>query len=491
MGKSMNICRINAFCLTFVIITKRKHTQITNELIVAMDSIDRLYAEWRSLLPMKKEDLWRLDRKFMLEFNYNSNHLEGNTLTYGQTELLLLFGKVEEGAEMKDLEEMKAHNVALKMIQAEASSRERPLTETFIRGLHRTLLREDYTKYGTENGLPTSVVIHAGQYKKRPNSVKTVTGERFEYASPEETPALMAGLVAWYRSAEEAGELSPICLASVLHYRFIRIHPFDDGNGRIARLLVNYVLARHNYPMVIVRSKDKDAYLTALNHADVAVGAEPFAGASAEVWQIEPFVSYMEQCLEQALNVCIKAAKGDPIDEEDDFDKELAIIERRLKKKNTEVILVSKEARMDVYNLFHRDFSRQLIADLRPLDRVFAERTISYCMFQQKDNNFWDNDKFFSLEEYPQGLTLNLPKDILEILENAHAIIFQICFSRIRGASNKKVHPLKVDAGVKFFSHHYTFQGKKYSYGSFPTSTEQKNFRSAIKDAVLEHLQKL
>ena len=101
-----------------------------------MTHIYQLYNEWLSLQPLKPEDKSRLDRKFMLEFNYNSNHIEGNTLTYGQTELLLLFGKVVDEANMKDLEEMKAHNVCLRMVQEEADDKSHPLTETFIRQLH-------------------------------------------------------------------------------------------------------------------------------------------------------------------------------------------------------------------------------------------------------------------------------------------------------------------------------------------------------------------
>ena len=76
-----------------------------------MDKIDTLFNEWKSLQPLKENDQRRLDQKFMLEFNYNSNHIEGNTLTYGQTEFLLMFGKVVDNANMKDLEEMKASNV--------------------------------------------------------------------------------------------------------------------------------------------------------------------------------------------------------------------------------------------------------------------------------------------------------------------------------------------------------------------------------------------
>ena len=128
-----------------------------------MTYLEQLYKEWTTLQPLKPEDRNRLDRKFMLEFNYNSNHIEGNTLTYGQTELLLFFGKVVDEANMKDLEEMKAHNVCLKMIQEEAGDRNKPLTETFIRQLHNTLLREDYTVYSQQHdGTPTSYIIHAG-----------------------------------------------------------------------------------------------------------------------------------------------------------------------------------------------------------------------------------------------------------------------------------------------------------------------------------------
>lgn len=291
-----------------------------------MNHIEQLYKEWQALQPLKPEDESRLKRKFMLEFNYNSNHIEGNTLTYGQTELLLLFGKVVNEASMKDLEEMKAHNVCLKMIQEEAADAHMPLTETFIRQLHHTLLREDYTLYRQlPDGTTTSYVIHAGIYKTRPNSVITVTGERFEYASPEETPALMTDLVEWYNAEEQKGEMSPIELATVLHYRYIRIHPFEDGNGRMARLLVNYILTRHHYPMIVVKSHDKDRYLTALNRCDVQVGPTPSVGAHAELEKLMPFVDYMTQCLEAALTISIKAAKGENINEADDWKKNLKL----------------------------------------------------------------------------------------------------------------------------------------------------------------------
>ncbi len=75
----------------------------------------------------------------------------------------------------------------------------------------------------------------------------------------------MTDLVDWYNQEEQKGEMSIIDLAILFHYRYIRIHPFEDGNGRIARLMVNYILSRHNYPMIVVRSSKKHDYLEALH----------------------------------------------------------------------------------------------------------------------------------------------------------------------------------------------------------------------------------
>lgn len=221
-------------------------------------NIKKALAAWQSIQPLSDKDRERLSRRFTVDFNYNSNHIEGNTLTYGQTEILLLFGKVIGEADVRDVEGMTASNVGLRMMTEEAAVKDMPLTQNCIRTLHKTLLRDDYTVYRNfPGGVQTSHIIHAGQYKTRSSSVITRYGDRFEYASPEETPGLMADLVDWYNTAEREGKLSPVELAALFHYRYIRIHPFEDSNGRIARLMVNYILTRHNYPMIVVRSRKK------------------------------------------------------------------------------------------------------------------------------------------------------------------------------------------------------------------------------------------
>ena len=281
-----------------------------------MDKIQDIMVRWNALQPLSDRERELLSRRFTIDFNYNSNHIEGNTLTYGQTEILLLFGKVVGEAEVKDVQEMTASNVGLKMMTEEAGLEDTPLTQNFIRTLHKVLLREDYTVHRSlPDGQTTSYVIHAGQYKTRPNSVITRYGDRFEYASPEETPALMADLVNWYNDAEKSGRFTPVELAAIFHYRYIRIHPFEDGNGRIARLMANYILSRHGYPMVVIRSRKKNDYLEALHRTDLTVGAAPSLGARASKRDIQQFLTWFKNMFveEVTYNIRFLTERGDNV----------------------------------------------------------------------------------------------------------------------------------------------------------------------------------
>jgi Fic family protein len=336
-----------------------------------MKTIEALHAEWQKLQPLSPENQKKLDQKFMLDFNFNSNHLEGNTLTYGQTKLLLIFGDTTGDAKLRDYEEMKAHNVGLELIKREALDKMRPLTESFIRDLNRTIMVENFWKAAkTPNGEDTRMEVQVGAYKTRPNSVITSTGEEFEYASPQETPAMMADLVAWYNAEGEKGELSPIELAALFHYRYIRIHPFEDGNGRIARLLVNYILHRHGYPMVVVRSDDKESYLRILHQCDVQTGLQPADGANASLSQIKPFTDYLGAQLQHALELGIKAAKGESLEEPDDLDKKLALLQQEIEAEGDDHEIRLELTRKVIVQL-NKDWIFKLITSLDVVSRKF------------------------------------------------------------------------------------------------------------------------
>lgn len=286
-------------------------------IMTVLESAEQLKAELDSLRPLDSEAEARIMQKFRLDWNYHSNNIEGNSLTYGETKALILFGITAQGKPLKDHFEITGHNEAINWI-LEIVKDETTLTEAFIRQLHTLLLKEsNYKEARTADGKPTRRLIEVGKYKTQPNHVVTVTGETFYFATPEETPAKMHDLVEWFRKEKEKADTNPIILAALFHYRFIRIHPFDDGNGRVARILMNFILMQFGYPPAIIKTEDKENYYAVLRLADAD--------------ELEPFIEYIAENLIRSLEIMIKGAKGENIEEPDDLDKELALLERKLK----------------------------------------------------------------------------------------------------------------------------------------------------------------
>ncbi len=284
-----------------------------------MESISnalRLKKELDTMRPFNEDDEARIMQKFRLDWNFHSNNLEGNSLSYGETKALILFGITASGKPLKDHFEITGHNKAINEI-LDVIKQERPLTESFIRELHKLILKEPYKSPAiTPDGKPSEKTIQVGTYKTSPNHVKTVTGEIFRFATPEETPAKMHDLINWYRAENEKSNINPITLAAEFHYKFVRIHPFDDGNGRLARILMNFILLQHGFPPVIVRTQDKQNYIAAIRQADAGL--------------IEPFVDYIAKNLVQSLELMIRGAKGEDIEDADDVDKAFALLGKRI-----------------------------------------------------------------------------------------------------------------------------------------------------------------
>ena len=276
-------------------------------------------SEWRDRrATMREEDDERLWRKLRLEWNYNSNHIEGNTLTYHETELLLIHGRTAGEHPMRHYEEMKAHDVAIDHTRHLASA-ERVLGEGDIRDLNKILLKEPFWHVAqTPDGQQTRKRIVPGEYKTQPSHVRTATGELHRFAEPEETPALMQAWLRDFRRDLRASDVSesdlPLFLAQS-HWSFLRIHPFDDGNGRTARLLTNYVLLRSGLPPMVIKSTERDRYIGALQNADVS--------------RMAPLARFMLENILWSLGLATRAAKGESIREVGDVEKEVDLFVRR------------------------------------------------------------------------------------------------------------------------------------------------------------------
>lgn len=144
---------------------------------------------------------------------------------------------------------------------------EEPLTEHFIRGLQAQFTaHQDYTEAVTEAGDLVRVTLHKGEYKTLPNNPRRPDGAVHWYCPPELTKEEMESLILMYREAEATH--SPEVRSAWLHHRFTQIHPFQDGNGRVARALASLVFLREGLFPLVVRDSDRKEYIGALETAD-------------------------------------------------------------------------------------------------------------------------------------------------------------------------------------------------------------------------------
>ena len=267
-----------------------------------------------SMRPISAEVENRVMQKFKIEWNYHSNALEGNTLTFGETAAFLAQGLTASGKPFKDYLDIRGHDKVIDVL-ADLVRGSEPLTESLIRQLHEILLVEPYEVKGLSlDGLQTFRRVEIGKYKSAPNHVITTTGATHYFSSPSETPAHMQKLLEWCREETAQKSMHPIAFASLFHHRFVNIHPFDDGNGRMARILMNLILMQSKQLVAIIKTEFKNDYLFALSKADAG---EP-----------DDLINFIGGCVANSAETFLKAANGEPIDNLSDFDMRLELLRK-------------------------------------------------------------------------------------------------------------------------------------------------------------------
>ena len=252
--------------------------------------IDLLQSKINKLRPLKPNLLETLQEKLRIEWTYNSNAIEGNTLTLGETMFFLREGLTSEGKPLKDYLEAKNHAEAIDGLY-EIIQGGRDLSERLIKQLHGILTKGiEFTDAKTPSGQIVRKPFHSGQYKIQPNHVLTLSGKIHHYSEPLKVKDEMEKLVKWY-TQEHA--LHPVEKAAIFHYRFVAIHPFDDGNGRMARLLMNLILMKNGYPPCIIRNAHRRKYLETLEIVDAKKDYVSFI-----IWIGEELLSTQEQIYE-------------------------------------------------------------------------------------------------------------------------------------------------------------------------------------------------
>jgi Fic family protein len=333
--------------------------------------IDNLQAQIDALRPINPELVSRIFQKYRLDWNYNSNSIEGNSLNYGETVAFIMEGLTAKGKPLKDHLDIKGHNDAIDFL-TDMQRQGSELMERDIRSLHEMILVEPYqSKAQTADGQATTKTIQLGVYKSSPNHVVTRTGAVHYYATPEETPAKMHELMEWYR--ENRGSMHPLVLSTLFHHRFVAIHPFDDGNGRMSRLLSNLILMQAGLPPVVVRQDQKSEYYGVLSQADAGI--------------IDPLLEYFASLLIHSLDIYLKGAQGEDISDINDLDKELALFIAGFDEEDISKMPLTEEVVNNIVPALFSDYFDGIIPRLRKISNLFFTTEIEVRISSYDANN--------------------------------------------------------------------------------------------------------
>jgi Fic family protein len=206
--------------------------------------------------PLSPEAMANLEHYYDIELTWSSNAIEGNTLSPVETTLVIEQGVTIGGKPLKDHLEALDHYDAIRYVR-ELAREATPLTESDVRNLHSLVMKRSRPDV-------------AGRYADLPRYVRTESG-RYMFPSPVEIPSLMGDFAGWLGRAP----ISPDT-AFTAHRRLVDIHPFNDGNGRTARLLMNLILIRAGYPPVAVRPEDRLDYIRSLQQQQAGQGSDSF-----------------------------------------------------------------------------------------------------------------------------------------------------------------------------------------------------------------------
>lgn len=265
--------------------------QITPELLALLSEVDEFKGAWRALGTLAPERLDALRRVATIESIGSSTRIEGSNLTDREVEQLLARLEIKSFSSRDEQEVAGYAEVMETVFQAWTDI---PITENHIRQLHRDLLRYS-EKDERHRGDYKTVSNHVGAFDETGKMIGIV----FETASPFDTPRRMAELVAWLNEARELKRLHPLLIVAVFTVVFLQIHPFQDGNGRLSRVLTTLLLLQAGYAYVPYSSLEsviehsKEGYYLALRQTQGTIRTD------APNWQ--PWLSFFLSALQQQV----------------------------------------------------------------------------------------------------------------------------------------------------------------------------------------------
>lgn len=325
-----------------------------------IDRANELKEEIDSFGEYDREILKKINYKFRLDWNYYSNHMEGGTLTKEETRSVMVGNIDVKGKPLKDVMEMNGHDEIVREILKIGSSEKR-ISEKRIREIHSAIMFEENPSKKSE----------IGKWKSESNHLINYKGEKIDFAEPRDVQDAMHKLLNQLNSNLDKYhqgklEIHPIILASQFHIDFVTIHPFYDGNGRMARILSNLILISCGFPPIIIRENVKENYYRTL--ADIQV----YGGEK------DLFYKFIITGVVDSQLLILKAINGEDIDEPDDLDKEIELFKREVEAKEiVGTIKKSNELITELYYNWIQDFFNLFETKHHKFDDLFSENIYS------------------------------------------------------------------------------------------------------------------
>lgn len=230
-----------------------------------------------SARPLPNIILQNIKEAFLIEWTYNSNSIEGNTLSLRETQMVLQEGITIKGKSLREHFEAKNHETAIHKLYSLVKDNY-VLNSKDVLDLHGLVLRSIEDEY-------------AGRLR---NAGVRISGANFVPPNARKVSEYLDSLIAYINTNPQ--DLNPIELATVFHHKFVWIHPFFDGNGRTVRLAMNLLLMRHGFPPAIILTNDRAKYYSALNQANNG--------------NYGKLMLLMSQATERTLNIYLSAIPG-------------------------------------------------------------------------------------------------------------------------------------------------------------------------------------
>ena len=213
-----------------------------------LDQIHQKKEHLDKIRPLSDEQVKNLKKVYDIQLTYNSNAIEGSTLTYSETKLILNEGITIGGKSMNEHLETINHKEAIGFIEEIAKINTKEIKLTDIKNIHHLILK------GIDNK-------NAGAYRTRNVGVVKSDGDIHNFTEPLKIEEKMNEFIQWLYSQTEEDS---ILLAALVHLKFVSNHPFIDCNGRTARLLMNLVLLQNGYPQAIIKVSNRAEYIQAI-----------------------------------------------------------------------------------------------------------------------------------------------------------------------------------------------------------------------------------